>query len=105
MAEEEADRPEGSESWLGSASAQFLVMTREADYHERYQKDDKLEEGEEIEWPVPSWDVDAGAALMLILLAAIAKASPRPCTASSPRPRRSTASSSRSRTTSRLSPQ
>jgi FMN reductase [NAD(P)H] len=71
MAEGEDDRPDGAESWLGTASAQFIVMTREADYHERYQKEDKLEDGDEIEWPVPFWHVDAGAALMLILLAAI----------------------------------
>lgn len=71
MAEGDADRPAGAERWLGTAAAQFLVMTREADYHERYQKDDKLQDGEEIEWPVPFWHVDAGAALMLILLAAI----------------------------------
>ena len=43
----------------------------EADYHERYTKDDKLQDGAEIEWPVPFWFVDAGAALMLLLLAAI----------------------------------
>ena len=49
-----------------------LVCTREADYHERYRKPDKLTDaGEEIDWPVPFWMVDAGAALMLILLAAI----------------------------------
>jgi nitroreductase len=46
-------------------------MTREDDYHDRYRKDDKLQDGEEIEWPVPFWYVDAGAALMLVLLAAI----------------------------------
>jgi nitroreductase len=66
-----ADVPEGVEPWLGSAPAQIFVMTREADYHERYQKDDKLQDGAEIEWPVPFWHVDAGAALMLVLLAAI----------------------------------
>jgi FMN reductase [NAD(P)H] len=71
MAESEADRPPDTEPWLGTAAAHFLVMTREADYHERYQKQDKLQQGEEIEWPVPFWHVDAGAALMLILLAAI----------------------------------
>ena len=48
-----------------------LVCVREADYHERYQQVDKLVDGQEIEWPVPFWYVDAGAALMLILLAAI----------------------------------
>ena len=48
----------------------MLVLTREADYHDRYTKDDKLQHGAEIEWPVPFWFVDAGAA-MLVLLAAI----------------------------------
>jgi FMN reductase [NAD(P)H] len=71
MAEGETEWAEGMEPWLGSAPAQILVMTREADYHDRYQKEDKLEDGDEIEWPVPFWHVDAGAALMLILLAAI----------------------------------
>ena len=32
---------------------------------------DKLDDGQEIDWPVPYWFVDAGAALMLLLLAAI----------------------------------
>jgi FMN reductase [NAD(P)H] len=59
------------EPWFESAPAHVLVLTREADYHERYTKDDKLQEGAEIEWPVPFWFVDAGAALMLLLLAAI----------------------------------
>jgi nitroreductase len=56
---------------LETAAAQVFVMTRENDYHERYQRDDKLQDGEEIEWPVPFWHVDAGAAMMLVLLAAI----------------------------------
>jgi FMN reductase [NAD(P)H] len=65
------DAPEGVEPWFASAPAQILVLTREADYHERYQKNDKLQGGSEIDWPVPFWHVDAGAALMLVLLAAI----------------------------------
>jgi len=66
------DEPlEGVEPWFETAAAQVFVMTREGDYHERYQRDDKLQEGEEIEWPVPFWHVDAGAAMMLVLLAAI----------------------------------
>jgi nitroreductase len=71
LAESEADFPPGAEPWFRTAAAHVLVMTREADYHERYQQDDKLQDGEEIEWPVPFWHVDAGAALMLILLAVI----------------------------------
>jgi nitroreductase len=59
------------EPWLESAPVHVLVCTREADYHDRYRQPDKLEDGEEIDWPVPYWFVDAGAALMLILLAAI----------------------------------
>jgi FMN reductase [NAD(P)H] len=63
--------PEDCEPWLETAPVHVLVCTREDDYHDRYRKPDKLEDGEEIEWPVPYWYVDAGAALMLLLLAAI----------------------------------
>lgn len=59
------------EPWLESAPVHVLVGTREEDYHERYRKPDKLQDGEELDWPVPFWFVDAGAALMLLLLAAI----------------------------------
>jgi nitroreductase len=62
---------EGLEPWLESAPVHIFECDREADYHERYQQEDKLLDGEEIEWPVPFWFVDAGAAMMLILLAAI----------------------------------
>jgi nitroreductase len=62
---------EGLEPWLESTRVHVLVCTREDDYHERYRQEDKLVEGEEIEWPVPFWYMDAGAAVMLILLAAI----------------------------------
>jgi nitroreductase len=62
---------DGREPWVESAPVHVFVCIREADYHERYQQEDKLVDGAEIEWPVPFWFVDAGAALMLILLAAI----------------------------------
>ena len=68
-ADESAEQ--GLEPWLESAPAVILVLAREDDYHERYRKADKLQDGEEIEWPVPFWFVDAGAAMMLLLLAAI----------------------------------
>jgi FMN reductase [NAD(P)H] len=71
MAATDEDDPAGTEPWFESAPVQVLVLTREADYHERYTQDDKLQDGEEIVWPVPFWHVDAGAALMLVLLAAI----------------------------------
>ena len=62
---------EGLEPWLESAPVHVLVCTREDDYHERYRQEDKLVDGDEIEWPVPFWYMDAGAAVMLVLLAAI----------------------------------
>ena len=64
---------EGAEPWFASAAAHVLVLTREQDYHDRYTRRDKLDStgGSEIVWPVPYWHVDAGAALMLVLLAAI----------------------------------
>ena len=66
-----AGEEEGVEPWFPSAPVHVLVLTREADYHERYRRTDKLQDGDEIEWPVPFWYVDAGATLMLVLLAAI----------------------------------
>jgi nitroreductase len=63
--------PEDREPGLESAPVHVLVCTREDDYHERYRRQDKLVDGDEIEWPVPFWFVDAGAALMLLLLAAV----------------------------------
>ena len=64
---------EGREPWMSVAPAHIVVCTREQDYHDRYNQPDKLAVtgGVEIEWPAPFWYVDAGAAMMLILLAAI----------------------------------
>jgi nitroreductase len=61
----------GDRQWVSEAPVLIVVGMREDDYHERYRKPDKLVEGQEIEWPVPYWHFDAGAAAMLILLAAI----------------------------------
>jgi nitroreductase len=63
---------QGFPPWISGAAALVVVCTREEDYHERYRQPDKVtREGEEIEWPVPYWFVDAGKAAMLVLLAAI----------------------------------
>jgi nitroreductase len=61
----------GPFQWVGEAPVLIVVGVREQDYHDRYSKPDKLVDGQEIEWPVPYWHFDAGAAAMLILLAAI----------------------------------
>lgn len=62
----------GHEPWISKAPAHIVVGVRESDYHDRYREADKLTgEGSEIEWPVPYWYVDAGAAVMLLMLAAV----------------------------------
>jgi len=62
---------QGLAPWISGAAALVVVCTREDDYHDRYRQPDKLQEGEEIAWPVPYWYADAGAAAMLVMLAAI----------------------------------
>jgi nitroreductase len=71
-----ADEPlyvaQGMDPWISVAPVHVVVCANEADYHRRYQEPDKLnEDGTEIDWPVPYWFVDAGAAMMLLLLAAV----------------------------------
>jgi FMN reductase [NAD(P)H] len=61
----------GDGGWVREAPVLIVVGAREDDYHERYRKADKLVDEHEIEWPVPYWHFDAGAAAMLVLLAAI----------------------------------
>jgi FMN reductase [NAD(P)H] len=61
------------QAWFRNAAAHIFVLTREQDYHDRYTQPDKLAAtgGVEVVWPVPFWHVDAGAALMLLWLAAL----------------------------------
>ncbi len=61
----------GGQAWISTAPVHVFVGTREESYHERYRKPDKLRDGEEIDWPAPYWYVDAGAAFVLLQLAAI----------------------------------
>ena len=71
--EERYYRAVGFEPWISRAPVHIVVAMRENDYHDRYTQPDKLEAagGEEIEWRVPWWWVDAGKAMMLLLLAAV----------------------------------
>jgi nitroreductase len=58
--------------FVSEAPVQIVICTSEKVYRDRYREPDKVgPNGEEIEWPVPYWHTDAGAALMLVLLAAV----------------------------------
>lgn len=63
----------GRARWKAAAPVHMVVLTREDDYHDRYRREDKLRitGGREIDWPAPYWYVDAGAAAMTLMLAAI----------------------------------
>ena len=72
VADEEAYVAKGMDPWISSAPVHIAVCTSEADYRKRYSEPDKSDpDGSDHEWPVPYWWVDAGAALMLLLLAAV----------------------------------
>jgi FMN reductase [NAD(P)H] len=72
-AAEEELAAKGRPRWKAAAPVHVVVLTREDDYHQRYQAPDKLKitGGREIDWPAPYWYVDAGAAAMTLMLAAI----------------------------------
>ncbi len=64
----------GFDPWISRAPVHVVVCVSEEAYHRRYREPDKLDAaGDEIDWPVPYWWVDAGASMMLILLAAVAE--------------------------------
>ncbi len=71
--DEESYVASGGAPFILTAPLHIVVCANESKYHDRYNEADKLEitDGVEITWPVPYWFVDAGALMMLILLAAI----------------------------------
>jgi FMN reductase [NAD(P)H] len=71
-AEEELAQ-QGRPRWKADAPVHIVVLVSEDDYHARYRQPDKLRitGGTEIAWPAPYWYVDAGAAMILLMLAAI----------------------------------
>jgi nitroreductase len=72
LADEKEYVAAGFDPWISGAPAHIVVAISEKAYHDRYQESDKLDDaGKEIDWPVPYWWVDAGAALMAVLLAAV----------------------------------
>jgi nitroreductase len=71
-----ADEPSyvasGFDPWISRAPAHIVISVSEKVYRDRYSEPDKLgPDGEQIEWPIPYWWVDAGAAMMAVLLAAV----------------------------------
>jgi len=60
-------------NFVADAPVHMVISANESLYHERYNEADKLAAtgGVEVTWPVPYWFVDAGALMMLVLLAAI----------------------------------
>ncbi|MGD2061854.1 MAG: nitroreductase family protein [Acidimicrobiia bacterium] len=71
-----ADEPDyleaGFDPWISKAPAHIVISVSERVYHDRYSEPDKLDaDGTEISWPVPYWWIDAGAALMAVLLTAV----------------------------------
>jgi nitroreductase len=72
VAEEEEYVASGFDPWISRAPAHIVITVSEKVYRDRYREPDKLgPDGQPIEWPVPYWWVDAGAALMAVLLAAV----------------------------------
>lgn len=61
----------GAHPWVSVAPAHVVPCVRARDYHERYAEPDKWGSGGPRHWDVPYWWVDGGAALMLLLLAAV----------------------------------
>lgn len=61
----------GFDAWLSRAPVHVLPCVRRADYARRYAAADKAGSTSPSGWDVPYWWVDAGAALMLLLLATV----------------------------------
>jgi nitroreductase len=62
----------GFHPFISGAPVLVVACTSEAAYHRRYREADKIRpDGTEIYWPVPYWHMDAGAAVMILLLAAV----------------------------------
>ncbi len=59
----------GFDPWISSAPALLAICVSEEAYHRRYAEADKG--GSSRTWTIPYWWVDAGAALMAVLLAAV----------------------------------
>lgn len=71
LCDEPAWLARGADPWLSVAPAHVVPCVRPADYEARYAAPDKAGSRGPQRWDVPFWWVDGGAALMLLLLAAV----------------------------------
>jgi len=66
---------DGFDPWISRAPVHVVICVRKDAYLERYREPDKGgpdgASAEESAWPVPYWWVDAGASMMLLLLAVV----------------------------------
>jgi len=64
---------EGFDPWISRAPVHIVLCVSKELYLSRYSEPDKGDGsmGTEAAWPVPYWWVDAGASMMLVLLAAV----------------------------------
>jgi nitroreductase len=70
LAGEPAYRARGYPAWISAAPVLIVCCTSQEAYDRRYAQADKAGSGHP-DWPVPYRYVDAGCALMLLLLAAV----------------------------------
>jgi len=71
---EEGYVAQGFDPWISRAPVHVVICVSETAYRDRYRESDKIgPHGEQQVWEVPYWWVDAGAALMTLLLAAPAE--------------------------------
>jgi len=64
----------GMDPWISRAPVHVIVCVSKQVYFDRYAEADKKGEvNTDEDWPVPYWWVDAGATMMLILLATVAE--------------------------------
>lgn len=71
LAGEESYTDRGFDAWLSSAPVHVVVCIDAGAYRDRYAASDKQATGGRDGWPVPYEVVDAGASMMLLLLAAV----------------------------------
>jgi nitroreductase len=72
LCQEESYVENGFDPFISKAPVIIIPCANENAYHRRYQQADKVNpDGTEIVWPVPYWFMDAGCAVMLILLAVV----------------------------------